>query len=279
MIEKKKDPLVSVIMATYNETPHILEESIKSILEQSYKNIELLIFDDSTNANTKKTIDFFAEDERIRVFRGSQRIGFVQSLNQGLKEAKGKYIARMDGDDFSYKTRIEKEVKFLENNIDVDVIGGQIEIINEKGNVISHRRYPVSKIGIYLYSCFRNPLAHPSIMMRRKIVDEGYFYNEKLKMSEDLDLWLRLINNGYSIRNIKDIVLKYRVQSNFIDKRTSYKQRIYMESVRKSNFNKKHLLHGILSCCAGWLFTHIPVKCLEKLYNKENSRRISLEKI
>ena len=105
-----KQSLVSVVMATYNEEPEIINKSIKSIQDQTYRNFELLIFDDSTNPETRNAIDAFTEDERIKVFRSPERVGFVKSLNLGLKTAKGKYIARMDGDDIALPIRFEKEV-------------------------------------------------------------------------------------------------------------------------------------------------------------------------
>lgn len=265
-------PLVSVVMATFNEPPLRIKESIESILSQTYENFELLIFDDSTNQDTKAVIDELSADSRVIVNRFSNRIGFVPSLNMGLKRAKGKYIARMDGDDIALPERIEKEVEYFEKHPQVAVVGGQTDIIDENGEVISHRLYPTDGIKLWLFSCIRNPLAHPAVMMRRDIIESGYLYNENLKMSEDLDLWLRLMNDGYKIANLNDTVLKYRVQANFNNKRTALKQRNYTEAVRKSNFSKKHFLHGILSVCSGWLFAHVSAKSINKIYDKENRK-------
>ena len=107
-------------------------------------------------------------------------------------------------------------------------------------------------------------------MMRSKIVDRGYLYNEKLKMSEDLDFWLRLMNDGYKIANLPDTVLRFRVQSDFINKRVNEKQRMYMSKVRKMNFRTKHPVHGVLSVVAGWIFTHISAESIKTMYKKEN---------
>ena len=184
----KEKQLVSVVMATFNEPVEMIEGAIGSILNQTYQNIELLIFDDSTKPDTIASIDKIAlSDARVSVHRFSERKGFVESLNEGLKLAKGEYIARMDGDDFSLPERIKKEVDFLLDNPSIAVVGGQMDIMNESGKVISHRSYPKGGVSLWLFSCIRNPLAHPTIMMRRELVDRGYRYNEKLKMSEDLD--------------------------------------------------------------------------------------------
>ncbi len=206
----KEKQLVSVVMATFNEPVEMIEGAIGSILNQTYQNIELLIFDDSTKPDTIASIDKIAlSDARVSVHRFSERKGFVESLNEGLKLAKGEYIARMDGDDFSLPERIKKEVDFLLDNPSIAVVGGQMDIMNESGKVISHRSYPKGGVSLWLFSCIRNPLAHPTIMMRRELVDRGYRYNEKLKMSEDLDFWLRLLNDDYKVANLEDTVRSY----------------------------------------------------------------------
>lgn len=109
----KEKQLVSVVMATFNEPVEMIEGAIGSILNQTYQNIELLIFDDSTKPDTIASIDKIAlSDARVSVHRFSERKGFVESLNEGLKLAKGEYIARMDGDDFSLPERIKKRSIF-----------------------------------------------------------------------------------------------------------------------------------------------------------------------
>lgn len=265
-------PLVSVIMATFNEPSKMVGKAIKSILDQTYENIELLVFDDSTNQETIDAIDQLTDDSRMQVFRFEKRKGFVPSLNEGLKLAKGKYIARMDGDDYSYLDRIEKEVSYLENNPEITVIGGQMDIMNGNDEVVSHRTYPTDGLKLWFFSCFRSPVGHPTVMFRRTIVDKDYRYNEQLKMSEDIDLWLRLMNDGYKFANISDTVLKYRVQDDFNNKRLLGDQRKYTYSVRKKNFKWSNPIHGILSVIGGWLFLYLPTNALKLVYNKENNK-------
>ena len=269
---EKSGPLVSVIMATFNEEPDMIGKSISSIIDQTYENFELLIFDDSTKQETKDKIDSFTTDPRVKVFRFPSRVGFVKSLNKGLEAAKGKYIARMDGDDMSLPIRFEKEVRFLEKHKDIAVVGGQINIMDENNKITSSRSYPLGGMKLYLFSCARNPLAHPTIMMHRSLVDKGFRYDETLKMSEDLDFWLRLLNTGYHIANLPDTVLNYRVQSNFTEKRSSTKQREYMANVRKKNFDSHHLFHSVLSNAFGWMFTHVPAGAINNIYRKENNQ-------
>lgn len=265
-------PLVSVVMPAFNERPDMITDAINSILQQTYDNIELHIFDDSSKDETRTAIDNFASDPRVNIHRSSERVGFIKSLNLGLKAATGQYIARMDGDDFSHPDRFEKEVAFLEENPDVMVVGGQMNIMDENGQITSSRSYPTDGFKLSLFSCVRNPLAHPTVMMRREIVDRGYRYDESLKMSEDLDFWLRLMNDGYRISNLPDTVLDYRVMGNFLEKRSSDVQREVMAQVRRKNFSKRHPVHSILSVFSGWLFTHVPRGTIDKAYQNENKR-------
>lgn len=271
-MEIQNNPFVSVVMPAYNERPDMITDAINSILQQTYQNIELHIFDDSTKEETKTAIDAFSADPRVNIHRERERVGFIKSLNRGLEASTGKYIARMDGDDYSHPDRFEKEVAFLEANPDVMVVGGQMNIMDENGKITASRAYPTGGLKHFLFSCVRNPLAHPTIMMRREVVDKGYRYDETLRMSEDLDLWLRLMNDGYKIANLPDTLLDYRVTDSFLEKRSSDVQREVMAQVRHKNFDKRHLVHSVLSDCSGWLFTHVPRAVIDRAYNNENKR-------
>ena len=263
-------PLVSVIIPAFNEAPELISVAIDSILKQTYSNLEVLVFDDSSKQETQSAIDAFLIDSRVQVFRGKERVGFIQSLNKGLEASRGQYITRMDGDDYSHPDRIQKEIDFLEAHPKVMVVGGQMNIMDKKGQITSSRKYPLGGMKFFLFSCCRNPLAHPTVMMRREIIDMGYRYDETLRMSEDLDLWLRLMNDGYELANLPDTVLDFRVMANFLEKRSSDVQREVMAQVRNKNFDKRHLIHSVLSFLAGWLFTHVPRHAIDKVYQLEN---------
>ncbi len=271
-MEATKRPLVSVVMPAFNERPDMISDAVNSILQQTYNNIELHIFDDSTKEETRAAIDVFKIDPRVNIHRSPERVGFIKSLNLGLEAASGQYIARMDGDDFSHPDRLEKPVAFLESHADVMVVGGQINIMDENGQIISSRSYPTGGLKFFLFSCARNPLAHPTIMMRREVVDKGYRYDDTLRMSEDLDFWLRLMNDGFKLANLPDTLLDYRVMGNFLEKRSSDVQREVMAQVRHKNFDKRHLVHSVLSVFSGWLFTHVPRGAIDRAYNSENKR-------
>ena len=179
-------------MATYNEPSETISDSIESLIHQDYQHLEILIADDSTQAETIRTIDQFAErDKRIIVIRSEKRMGFVTALNTAMRKAKGELLARMDGDDISLPDRISKQVDYAKSNPEIDIFGGSMYIINEQGETISQRNYPITKWGIYKMFLFRSPFAHPTIMFRRSIIDGGIFYDSKYKKAE---IWKNFTN-------------------------------------------------------------------------------------
>ena len=128
-----KQPLVSVIMGIYN-TAKSLPDSIESILNQTYKNWELIMCDDCSTDNTFEVANFYAEKySNIKVIKNEKNMRLAYSLNQCLKEAKGEYIARMDADDISMPFRFEKQVEFLNDNPEFMCVGSTIIPFDENG--------------------------------------------------------------------------------------------------------------------------------------------------
>ena len=208
-------PLVSIIMSEYNTDTKLLKESIKSILEQTYNNFEFIIIDDCGKNNVKKIVKEF-NDERIKVYKNNKNSGLVFSLNKALKLSKGKYIARMDTDDYSYKDRIKREVDFLEKNNEYDVVGANANYYDGKeiwGR--SHYNGEVTKKQILNYS----PLIHPSVMLKKEIILKcgGYpNYNR----CEDYALWIKLFSKGYKLYNIEKALIRYHLSVEDYKKRT-----------------------------------------------------------
>ena len=262
-------PLVSVVMATFNEPPDMVGKAIESILNQTYSNIELFILDDSTNELTRKKIDSYNIDVRVKVIRDTKRMGFVPALNKGLSLSNGKYIARMDGDDISLPERFEKQVSFLEENSDVFVLGGQINIIDENDVITSERKYPTGKRNIIRYEIFRCPIAHPTVMFRHSLIENGFCYDESLKRAEDLNLWLSIQKSGYRIENLFDKLLNYRVCGSLAQKRGREQWKNNYE-IRKRNFNKKYFFFSLASCFVAFCYLLIPNFLFNIYYKREN---------
>ena len=207
-IVNNSSPLISVIMPVYN-AEKFLKPAIESILNQTFSDFELIIIDDNSNDKTADIIKSY-NDNRIKHIVNPNRIGFTNSLNQGLKIAQGDYIARMDADDISDPERFSKEIEFLENNPDIGVCGSWMKIIDENGKIINKIQLPVGSNVIAWRLYFNNCVAHPSVILRRKVIDRVNYYNSDFVVAEDYDLWNRIIKIS-KIENIPEYLLKYRI--------------------------------------------------------------------
>ena len=185
---------ISVIMATYNTEIPVLKEAVDSILNQTFRDFEFLIIDDgSTNGSDAylKSI----QDERVRIIWNPQNIGVTKSLNVGLKQAKGKYIARMDADDVSLPTRLETQFAFMEAHPDVIVCGAKRSgsIIGEKRKLPTPlKNESTEEMEEYrVRMLFNNPgPIHPSAMLRHEpLLTHHILYNENLKYAQDYGMW------------------------------------------------------------------------------------------
>ena len=170
-----KTPLVSVVMPTYNRA-NLLNNAINSILNQTHKNFELIIIDDGSKDNTANIVLSY-NNPKIRYHSNQTNKGISYSRNKGFNLAKGKYIMIMDDDDFSLPDRMEKQVNFLENNPNIDVIIGQIK---------DFELTPLSHDQIALELLQHNPIGNANIMYRKDFAQKhNITYNEDLPISED----------------------------------------------------------------------------------------------
>ncbi len=200
----KKIPMVSVIMPVYNCEAYI-EASVNSILNQTFNDFELLIIDDCSTDKTKDIIKRI-DDNRILLIEKPKNTGYTNSLNYALQLIKGKYIARMDGDDVSLLGRFEAQVEFLENNENIVACGTIFKYLNSN-TVIN---LPEFDDDIKLAMLKGNSMAHPSIMMRSSVIKENSIqYNKEREPAEDYDLWVELMAFG-KLHNLQKIYLEYR---------------------------------------------------------------------
>lgn len=267
--ETPEQPLVSVVMATFNEPPLYVTQAIGSILNQTYRNIELLVLDDSTNPDTIQAIETItASDSRARVIRKKSKMGFVPALNIGLDEARGKYVARMDGDDISLPSRISTQVEYLEAHPEVDILGTCLNIMDCDGNVTSCRRYPEKGMRLAFYSALRTPVAHPSVMMRKNIQGRNR-YDETHLAAEDLEMWMRLRKHGATLRNLRESLVNYRVLDEMTQKRDRRHFKFALKA-RASNISFKYFPFDILGVIMAMSYCIVPMSFISKIYSWEN---------
>lgn len=214
-------PLVSVILPIYKGEKYILT-AVNSILNQSYKNIELILINDCSPDDSVYKLKNIT-DPRIKIITNPTNLGLIKTLNKGIQTAKGKYIARMDQDDISFVNRIEEQVQFLENNRQVDILSANYETI---GSELRETSFPLNSTRINLELHFHNCICHPLVIFRSKIVENyNLYYNIKYKDTEDWQLWFNAYNKGLTINNLNSILLKYRIEGQSTTERDSVKRR------------------------------------------------------
>ena len=209
-INLKQNSLVSVIMPVYNGASH-LSETIESILNQTYKNFELLILDDFSSDNSIEIIKSF-KDKRIKLFTNKNNQGYIEGLNFLVQKSKGEFIARNDQDDISLPERLYKQLNLFERKPNLSIVGGQINTI---GKYVKKVSYPINDGDCRSQLLFNTCLHHPTVIFKRKNIENFIYnlYDESKAPSEDYDLWAKL-SLSLLIENIPDIILKYRIHKN-----------------------------------------------------------------
>ena len=205
-------PLISCVVPCFNEDIEVLNLSLSSLREQTFTNFECIVIDESTNKDIAVAcIKFCESDPRFLYVHPDKRLGLAASLNMGIQMAKGIFIARFDSDDICRVDRLSQQIEFLKINPEIAVLGSSIEIIDESGKFVSRRTYPLNHAEIEKKFVFSSALAHPTVIFRKKILGEGHLaYDPSFIFSEDLDLWLRLLNKGVKFANLSDALVQYR---------------------------------------------------------------------
>lgn len=202
-------PKVSVLMPAYNAEKYIAD-AMESILNQTFQDFELIVLNDCSRDGTEGIILSY-DDPRIVYVKNPENMGVAGTLNRGLELAKGEYIARMDADDISLPDRLEKQVQYLDEHPKVAVLGTNVELFDENGVISTgwSSTDPAQMKVDLLFSC---GLAHPSVMMRRNVIQELGGYDLAFEGLEDYQLWCRVAKH-YDVTTLPDLLFRYRVHS------------------------------------------------------------------
>ena len=250
-------PLISVLMPVYNCSKYIYNSTI-SILNQTFSDFELIIIDDCSTDNTVDILRKF-NDERIVLIVKQKNTGITNSLNYALDIAKGKYLARMDGDDISNIDRLEKQYEFMESHPDVVLCGGGYEVIKsnyehgQKGDIFVQKASaatldvltrawirifwgkgdiriktfkPYLLHGELLFDLITHcSFAHPTVMINSEVLKMNKIkYDPKFEPAEDYEMWTKLSEYG-KLANIPDILIKYRRHEHQTTNTISFEQK------------------------------------------------------
>lgn len=206
------EPLVSIVMPNYNEAP-FLRVALDSILKQTWKNFECIIVDDGSSDGSREIIQEYAQkDPRIIFLANEKNLLICKTLNRGLGVARGKYVARMDSDDVCMPNRLETQVRFLElpENSRVGVVGSSVKVINEHGEQVGEKKFPLGDTDIRNMIWYQTPIQHSSAMIRKQAIEECGNYDNDYVYAEDLELWVK-IGQKYELRNLPETLVQYRV--------------------------------------------------------------------
>jgi Glycosyl transferase family 2 len=224
-------PLVTVLMAVHNGEPFV-RQSLQSVLAQTYNEFELLVIDDASTDTTPEIVRRLG-DNRVRLIRNERNLGQVPSLNRGLREAQGEYVARLDADDICLSERLARQVAVLESNPAVCLVGSWIQAVDERGRELGRLQRTLTDYVDFLYHTLimRVYISHPASMYRRAPVLALGGYDETKGPAEDKDLWRKLALERHDARIVPEILLRYRVHDEQLSKtQASYQQWIDAES-------------------------------------------------
>jgi glycosyltransferase involved in cell wall biosynthesis len=231
-------PLVSVVMPVHN-AERFLAEAIESVLAQTYRGCELVLVDDaSTDGSWSLAQRYASQDARVRVFRNEPNLGVNKTRIRAFAEANpsSKYFAVMDSDDVCMPDRLERQVAFLETHPEHALVGGNNLIIDERGTEIGRRLYPTTHDQIINVITRYNPIAQPTVTIRRSALETVGVYDEHV-ICEDYDLWLRMAAR-FKLANLDAFTLKYRIS-------TTQSKRTRMRAILKSTIEiqRRWLFH------------------------------------
>lgn len=232
-------PLISVLMPVYNGEKYI-SEAIDSILNQTIKEIELLIIDGGSNDSTVNIITKYAEqDKRIRpVLYGRKNL--IEQLNEGIARSRADFVARMDADDISMPNRFEKQIDQMKKT-EADICGCHFFEIDDCNKFLKAQTVPLTHEGFLIFLAISVPFAHGSIMLRKSFLQKNNlrYGGNDFKYSEDYSLWLRFFEHNAKFTNVNDFLFKLRKHT----QSTNYERAAKVSSDRKdlsSMFRKKY---------------------------------------
>ena len=226
--------MVTVIMPTYNTEENFLRQSIESILNQTYRDIEFIIINDGGKKDEKIIKEY--KDKRIKVINHENNKGLPKSLNEGIELARGQYIARMDSDDIAKKDRIETQVKYMEKNKHIDICGMFAKKIGDNNNYSLTTLYSEEEIKCQLL--FRTMLIHPTVMFRTDFLRKyNLNYNEDFKYAQDFEMWSRC-SEKCNITIIPRVGLYLRIHEKQISTEKKGEQDKYYLRTLQNNINR-----------------------------------------
>src|SRR5262245_11275387 len=201
------DPSVSVVLPVHNGE-RFLREALDSVLGQTFGDLELIVVDDGSTDSTPSILGLYP-DSRLRVLT-LPHVGLVEALNHGVGQARGRFVARMDADDVSLPSRLERQVELLDRRREAGLVATWVAVIDEQGRQVDQRVLPAQHVDLHRRLLLRNPFQHGSVMLRREVFDRVGAYRDDYGHNEDYDLWRR-VARAYELATVPEVLYRYRV--------------------------------------------------------------------
>lgn len=226
---------ITVLMTVYNGGDY-LKPSLKSVINQMYKDFEFLIVNDCSTDDSLNIIKSF-DDKRIVLHSNETNIGQTRSLNIGFELAKGEYIARIDADDIAFPHWLQSQVDFLKKNGDVDVLSAGLVSFGEKGLKKTYLS-PSCRADILLKAIIKSPINHGSALIKKDAILNIGGYDSNYKISADYDIWTNLLRQNRNIISNPDIVMAIRHHSDS----ESEKNKLTLALKEFAEISRRHIL-------------------------------------
>ena len=214
--------MFSVLIAVYaKELPQNLQQSLESIFRQELMPDEVVLVEDGPlTAELEQVVtEAAAKHQELHIIKIAKNKGLGLALQEGIKHCHYDIVARMDSDDIAHPERFKKEMAWLEAHPETDVVGSWVdEFSGDPSQVISTRRLPETHEEILRFSRYRNPMNHPTVMMRKEAVMRAGNY-QHLPLFEDYDLWVRMLRQGARFHNLQESLLSFRLTSQLFSRR------------------------------------------------------------
>ena len=230
-------PEISVLMSVYNGERY-LRQALDSILTQSFTDFECLLIDDGSSDHSAEIIAGY-KDDRIRYISDGQNVGLTRRLNEGIKVARGKYIARHDDDDVSATQRFAKQVKFLQANQDHVACGSRVAIIDSDGDIIGSKKFALEHSQLFDRNLSENQFVHGSLMIRKQALQTVCGYRTFFVYAQDYDLTLRLQEQS-KIANRAEPLYAFRYSNETISASRVGEQMAYAGYARAAAEKRRH---------------------------------------
>lgn len=226
-------PKISAIMALYNTPYDYLKTTVESILNQTSTDFELIVIDDASSMEYKGFFEQF-KDTRIKYFKLEQNAGPGHARNEGIKKAKGEYIAIVDSDDVYMPRRFELQSEFFNKNPDISLCGCNFRFSNRKklSNIVLNDK------SIKAFMLFNSPFSNSTMMFRRKeFAQKNLFYVEDINFGEDYALWIYAMISGIKMANLEDFLMIYTRRPGQLSREKQEKQIAILMKLYQKIFN------------------------------------------